>query len=246
MIFWRLILAHLLIDFTFQTNFIAEWKKRNVWGALLHSLMFLVFGVILCCWFPDPNQSLLRWEWTYLTDIWVMTANNTIIIQGWMAILLITILHFIEDEWRVWTIQKLNSPDTMFFFIWDQIIHVILIFVFFPERFGIHPELWVMFAILFVLTTHFTTIFIYYLEKDIFGHTNVLIHDKYTAMTERVVTAMSLLLPGWWALSFLVLWTARGVGLRFLRKPQGFSWTNLLVGNGMAVFFGLLARWIYY
>ncbi|MFH1368673.1 MAG: DUF3307 domain-containing protein [Elusimicrobiota bacterium] len=232
MIFWRLILAHLLIDFTFQTNFIAEWKRRNVWGALLHSMMFLVVGTILC--------------WGYLTDIWVMAGNNMVIIQGWMALVLLTIFHFMEDEWRVWTIQKLNSPDTMFFFIWDQVIHIVFIFVLFPQSFGIHPEPWVLLAILFVLTTHFTTIFIYYLEKDVFGQTNVLVHDKYFSMIERLITALALLLPGWWALSFLFVWIARAVISSFWRRPQGFTWTNIIVGNSMAALFGFLARLVYY
>lgn len=232
MIFWRLILAHLLIDFTLQTNFIAEWKKRNVWGALLHAMLFLVVGTALC--------------WGYLTDIWVMAANNTIIIQGWMALVLLTILHFMEDEWRVWTIQKLNSKDSFAFFIWDQVIHIVLIFVFFPVQFGIHPESWVLLAIIFVLTTHFTTIFIYYLEKDIFGQTQVLVHNKYFSIIERLATALALLLPGWWGLSFLVIWAVRYMLTIFRVKPDGFSWTNILVGNAMAAIFGFLARLVYY
>jgi len=232
MILWRLILAHLLIDFTFQTNYIAEWKKRNVWGAALHSALFLVVGSILC--------------WGYLTDIW-MIVGGQFIIQGWMAILLLTMLHFFEDEWRVWTIQKLNSPDSFVFFIWDQVIHIVLILVFFPAQFGIKTdETWVILAILFILTTHFTTIVIYYIEKDSFGHTTVLTHGKYYFMVERLLVAVCLLLPGYWALSFLGIWLIRTLISRIWKTLLVTSWTNIMVGNALAIVFGFLARLIYY
>jgi len=232
MILWRLILAHLLIDFTFQTNFIAEWKKRNVWGAALHSALFLAVGSILC--------------WGYLTDIW-MIVGGQFIIQGWMAILLLTMLHFFEDEWRVWTIQKLNSPDTFVFFIWDQVIHIVMILVFFPAQFGIKTdETWVILAILFILTTHFTTIVIYYIEKDRFGHTEVLTHGKYYFMAERLLVAVCILLPGAWALSFLGIWLIRLAITRIWKKLLVTSWTNIMVGNALAIVFGILARLVYY
>ena len=37
-IFWRLILAHFLADFTFQTNAVASWKRQSVWGMAVHVL----------------------------------------------------------------------------------------------------------------------------------------------------------------------------------------------------------------
>lgn len=231
MILWRLVLAHLLADFTFQTNFIAAWKKRNVWGGILHSSMFLVISAALC--------------WGYLTDIWLIVGGQ-LIIQGWMALILLTILHFVEDEWRVWTIQRFNSPDNFAFFIWDQIIHLILIFVFFPAQLGIRTdETWVVLAILFVLTTHFTTIVVYYIEKDIFGRTDALADDKYYFMAERLLIAVCFLLPGWWALSFLAVWGARALLMKIFKKMPVTSWTNILIGNGLAIIFGLFARIIY-
>jgi hypothetical protein len=231
MILWRLVLAHLLADFTFQTNFIAAWKKRNVWGGILHSAMFLVIGTALC--------------WGYLTDIWVIVGGE-LIIQGWMALILLSILHFVEDEWRVWTIQKFNSPDNFAFFVWDQVIHLILIFVFFPAQLGFKTdETWVVLAILFVLTTHFTTIFVYYIEKDIFNRTDALADDKYVFMAERLLIAVCFLLPGWWAFSFLGVWALRTLVTRMFKKMPATSWTNILIGNGMAVLFGLFARLIY-
>ena len=167
-IFWRLILAHLLTDFTLQTNFIAGWKRKNLWGGMAHSLVFFVCSWVLC--------------YGRLTDVWVTFGNN-VVIQGWTAITLLTILHFLEDEWRVWTIQRLNSPDNIWFFLWDQFIHFVLIFVFFPVQNGFNPEKGILLAILFILTTHYATIFIYYMEKDFFGHAELITEKKYYSMT---------------------------------------------------------------
>ena len=35
-IFWRLVLGHLIGDFTLQTNYIAAWKRRSVLGMVVH------------------------------------------------------------------------------------------------------------------------------------------------------------------------------------------------------------------
>ena len=47
-IFWRLVLAHLLADFTFQTDFIAKWKRESIFGGLIHSFIFFVCASLLC------------------------------------------------------------------------------------------------------------------------------------------------------------------------------------------------------
>ncbi|MCB4791324.1 MAG: DUF3307 domain-containing protein [Elusimicrobia bacterium] len=229
-IFWRLILAHLLTDFTLQTNFIAKWKRETVWGCIAHSLVFMISAGILC--------------YEYLTATWVTIGPN-IIIYGWMAILFLTIFHFFEDQWRIWTIQKLDSPDSFPFFLWDQFIHVIFIFVLFPQNGGLFPEKWVLLLILFILTTHFTTIFIYYFEKGIYGQAQIPLGRKYISMTARLVIAMTLLLPGKWALSFIVIFLADEIYHRLTNK-QEFTRVNWMIGNLLAVIFGLIARYVYY
>ena len=48
-IFWRLVLAHFIADFTLQTNKRGQWKRVSRWGmivhVLCHPLMYLLF-----CW----------------------------------------------------------------------------------------------------------------------------------------------------------------------------------------------------
>lgn len=229
-VLWRLVLAHFLTDFTFQTNFVANWKREKLWGALFHSGLFFVCGAALC--------------FNNLGEVW-FSVKNIIVLKGWVTLAILTLLHFIEDEWRVWTIKKMKSPDILPFFLWDQFIHLMFIFVFAPKEDGLVSEKWVLLAILLILVTHFTTIMIYYIEKDIFGKTKVLTQEKYYSMSERVVTGMILLLPGWWALGVLVFWLARAV-INRVKGNFEFSWTNIIVGNLLAIVFGFCARLIYY
>lgn len=228
-VFWRLILAHLLTDFTFQTDFIARWKRSSLLGGFVHSFIFFACASMLTV--------------GYLDEVWLNIG--TVAINGWGALALLTLFHFMEDEWRIWTIQKKNSPDSFFFFLLDQFIHVALIFIFFPRQNMSFPEQWVIFAILFVLTTHFTSIFLYFIEKDLFGYTRLLTNGKYYAMAERLMTALTLLLPGWWGFIFLSVWLVRVFTCRSWREHD-YSRISVILGNVMAILFGLLARIVLY
>ena len=83
-IFFRLILGHLLADFTFQTNYIAEGKRRKLSILILHVLIHPVCYLFLL--FP------------YLNQVWVTWGG--VPLNGWGCIAIITVLHFIEDYFK--------------------------------------------------------------------------------------------------------------------------------------------------
>lgn len=227
-IFMRLLFAHLLTDFTFQNNFIAAWKRKSIFGVIAHCLIFFICGAILC--------------FNYNNDIWFVPLK----INGWGILLCLTVLHFIEDQWRIQSIYKKSNSDSFFFFILDQVIHIALLFFLVPFRLSEHIEKWIVLGIIFVLTTHFTSVFIYFLEKDIQGYSKHLTNEKYYFMIERLAISLTLLLPGWWVLSSVVVWL-----LMFMKQKRyctqcTYSILNIILGNCMAVFFGLTARLIYY
>lgn len=230
-IFWRLVLAHLLTDFTFQTNTVARWKRESVWGTIFHSFLFTGCGFVL--------------TWQYLTDIWIIFQQGTIILQGWVCIILISISHFLEDEWRVWTITKLNSPDSFYFFLWDQFIHLVLIFTFSPIISGPIIEQWVFLGIILILLTNFSTIFIYFLEKDVFGKAEVPGgKEKYLPMIERITVAIGLflgryflfLIPTIIAIRFLIQWRWQN---------NNISWLHIGMNYFLGITLGLFSR-LYY
>ena len=115
-IFWRLVLGHLIGDFTLQTNFIAAWKRRSIWGVFVH------------CGIHPVIYSILLWR--YLGQVWFQIGPLQF--TGCVCVPIIFISHFIEDEWRIWSVSKKGAPDNTFFYVWDQVIHYAVIFTFSP------------------------------------------------------------------------------------------------------------------
>ena len=119
-IFWRLILAHFIADFTLQTNRIATWKRESKWGMVAHTLTHPIVSVLL--------------TWPYLNWSWVQFHGFAL--NGWVCVGLITLFHWLEDEWRVWSILQTGSPDSTGFFLWDQVVHLTIILAVSPSIAG--------------------------------------------------------------------------------------------------------------
>ncbi|OGS20468.1 MAG: hypothetical protein A3J83_03460 [Elusimicrobia bacterium RIFOXYA2_FULL_40_6] len=234
-IFWRLLLAHFLTDFTLQTNFMAKWKRESAWGVLAHSSVFLLLSMIFCM-FSDGFSGLTT---QYLFSTWWK-------LPGWLCIALIFFIHFGEDYYRIWSIKEGGSSDNILFFLWDQFIHIILIFLFSPidTTFAI-SEKWVVIAILLVLVTHFSSILIYYVEQLMFGpeQTATRLKGKYHLMLERLIIFGCFLLPGRLWLAVIGVLLARFI----VYKPAyDFSKANVISGIILSVLIGVLSRLIIY
>ncbi|OGS17575.1 MAG: hypothetical protein A2219_01345 [Elusimicrobia bacterium RIFOXYA2_FULL_50_26] len=229
-IFWRLLLAHLLTDFTFQTDFLARWKLKSIAGVLVHSLVFFVCAGALC--FPEIN------------DVWPI-KEPYVALRGWLVIAILSLLHFLEDGWRVWAINRENSSDSFAFFLWDQFTHYFMLFVFAPAGGGLLPGKWVSLGIIFVLATHFSAIVIYYIQKGLRNPVQIMRKEKYYFILERFAIAAALMLPGFWALTFAVVLLMRKA-VKKISFPSPFSPVNLAASPLLAITFGTLARIIFY
>jgi hypothetical protein len=233
-IFWRLIFGHYLSDFTLQSNFINRWKRSSFWGMVVHCATHPVICAIA--------------TWPYLNDVWLdlKIARFT----GWACLLIVFIGHFAEDYWRVFTIFEYQTPDNTLYFVWDQIVHYAVIFAVAPLTFAATriawmPEKWPVWGALFVLTTHASTVFIYYVEKDLYGREYPHDREKYIGIVERLVLASCLLIPGhFWPLLALA-WIAVMHTARQSRKVQ-LSWPSFYIGALAAILCGFAARMIYY
>lgn len=235
-IFWRLLFGHMLADFTFQTNFINRWKRTSFWGLLAHCLMHPAFYVALC--------------WPYLGEYWV--ENVLVRFNGWTCILIVFLVHWLEDWWRVYTIFKYNMPDDTVFFLWDQIIHYSVLFAVVPMAVGsaassgFFPERWPVLGCLFVVVTHACTVLVYFLEKDIHGADYPGFDEKHLAMAERLVLALCFLFP---SPAGAALLSAVWLGVMFfLRRRRLFDLSafTFYMGAAISVLSGLAARAIYY
>lgn len=235
-ILWRLVFGHLLADFTFQTNHINAWKRKNLTGLLVHCGMHPLFYVALA--------------WPLLNERWM--DNSLFHLNGWWCIGLIFVTHFLEDWWRVYTIKRYGVPDNTLFFFWDQIIHFSVLFAVAPlamlsaGQTGFFPEKWPVLGCLFVLTTHACTVLVYFLEKDLHGGDFPGDDLKYLAMAERLVLSLCFLFPTAFGAGALA---AGWLGVMFfLRRKRLFDLTTFTfyMGATVAVLCGLAARVVYY
>lgn len=225
-LFWRLTLAHFIADFTLQTNAIADWKRRSKWGMVVHILTHPVVSVPLV--------------WPYLFQTWIQTRGFHL--EGWMCVGLIAFFHWLQDEWRVWSIQASGSPDSAEFFLWDQVVHLTLILAFSPTLPNAKTEPWVFILLCAALLAHFTSVLIFFLENDLWGNSQVLGEKKYYYIGERFLGASLFLLPGMWFL--LALGWVGWIFYLTYRRHQERTWIHLAAGNGAVVLLGLIARGI--
>ena len=223
-IFWRLILAHFIADFTFQTNKVASWKRESRTGMLVHILTHPVVAYAL--------------TWPYLDMTWVDT--RWVRLNGWVCVALITLFHWLEDEWRVWSIQETASPDSTGFFLWDQVVHLTMILALSPTQTLPSIDAWVMPALCVALLAHFVSVLIFFIENDLWGKSLVLAHKKYIFIGERLIGASLFLLPG--PLFLLAFGWLGWIAYLYYYKSQERTWVHLVVGNTAVVLLGLFAR----
>ena len=167
LIFWRLVLAHLISDFTLQLNVVNRLKRSVWWGMAVHVGTHLALSLALV--------------WPYLGDVWFKAGPLRL--SGWECLAAIMVLHWLQDYWRIFAIRKFNTADGTIHFLWDQFIHLGTLFVFSP-LFGFQqsgsfvPEKWAALCAIFVLVTHFTTVLVYFIEKDFYK-------EEFPAIAEK-------------------------------------------------------------
>jgi hypothetical protein len=223
-VFWRLILAHFVADFTFQTNHVANWKRESRWGMVFHVVTHPV--------------TYAAFTWSYISQPWVVTRWFSL--NGWICIGFLALFHWIEDEWRVWSIQETGSPDSTKFFLADQLVHIVMILAFAPIQPGATTPTWVFVALCLVLLSHFTSVLVFFLENDMWGRSEVLQNKKYIYIGERIIGAAFFLLPGIWMIC-AIGWLGYIFYLHY-HKTQDRTWVHTVVGNVAVVLLGLISR----
>jgi Protein of unknown function (DUF3307) len=223
-IFYRLLFGHLLADFTFQTNYIAEWKRRSIWGLLAH------VAIHPACY--------LFMAWPYMSSVWASPFD--VALTGWICVGILTVLHFVEDWIRVSMVNR-GVPDNTLFYLWDQAIHILFLWLLSPTSSQpLYNRLYVLGSV-FVLVTHCATVTVWFIEKDIFGRDYPDTEEKYISMLQRLVLWLAFFLPHpWWmlVLVFVVVTFGRHVWM----KKVDFSWTSVILGQLLAIACGLFSR----
>lgn len=223
-IFFRLLFGHLLADFTFQTNFIADWKRRSIFGLLTHVLIHPICYVVVA--------------WPYLNTVWVRTSHFYLV--GWVCILIAAFLHFVEDWVRVKMVNG-TWPDNTVFYIWDQVVHIVILWVLSPTSRQSLSNHWFIIGSLFVWVTHCATVTVWFIEKDISGIAYPETEEKYFSMLYRLVVWLTFFLPSpWWIFALLfILFTFTP---NKLAKRIDFRWANFVMGLVLTIGAGVISR----
>ncbi|MBT3392512.1 MAG: DUF3307 domain-containing protein [Elusimicrobiaceae bacterium] len=233
-IFWRLILAHLLADYVFQTKEFIFWKRNSLLGVLAHSVIHFLTSILL--------------TFSYLNEIWIQLGSFKI--NGWLAITIITTIHFIIDAISR-TSVKYKNKRTLFFF-GDQISHFLIIFMFsapnlFAQTGSLFAEKAVIVIAFLLLTTHFTTFLTYCIESDLFNTTLPFptLDERYLTIAYRIIFYLLFLLPGYLWIGFILVWLGVGIVVKKKRLID-ISAFNFYTAFGLTALFGIIARIIIY
>jgi hypothetical protein len=232
-IFWRLLLAHLLADFTLQFDAVNRLKRRSFWGMALHCATHFVVSVLF--------------TWNYLPQAWVKIGRLPV--NGWWAISLMFALHFVVDELRIYSMKELGYKDGTVSFLLDQLLHFYVLFmispVVIPNKDFLMAEKWTGIAAMLVLVTHFTTVLVYFVEKDLSGKGFPAFDEKYFLIFERVVLWAFFFVGGYWWTPFAVAWVFQ---IFYVRRKRiiDLSRTNVALSVLITSALGLWTRYIYY
>ncbi len=223
-IFSRLLFGHLLADFTFQTNYLAEWKRHSFKGLFVHVAIHPLCYIVLV--------------WPFINTVWV--SYGSVGLNGWICILIATLIHFLEDWFRVRQISN-GWEDNTLFYLWDQAVHIVVLWFLCPGMSQPAQETWPIIGTLFVLVTHCATVTIWFIEKDIYGRSYPETEEKYISILQRLVVWLAFFLPHpWWLVVLgVVLFT---FGRHIWTRRLDFSWASVFMGNVIAIGCGLIAR----
>lgn len=232
-IFWRLLLSHLLADFTLQFDIVNRWKRQSITGMLIHCFTHFVTATILC--------------YSYLKVVWI--DWGFIKIYGWTAILLLLIFHFIVDEVRVYSMKKWGYRDSTIMFLLDQFLHIFVIFMLAPmdgfDNGKFLTEKWVGIVSMFIIISHATTVLIYFIEKDLHQKRFPGFDEKYFLIFERIVLWALFLVKGYWWIPFMIAWIIQVFYIR-RKRIMDLSSLNIYLSIIITLIFGFWTRYLFF
>ena len=231
MIFWQLLLAHLIGDFPLQFNEIFRLKVKSKWGVLLHCAIVVMISAL----FLVP---------------YVLTM------QMWCGIIILICSHFIIDWTRVILSKKANL-DNLWMFLLDQGLHILIVWLvsqiisyppfiiplILPEsiRDVLENKQIILTMCGFIAAGYFGAILIHYLKKMfINGYTSQSLSTKRYGIVERLLIMVLILMPG---LFFLFIPTILFARMSISRvKEEEYSLFDSIVSMAFAVIFGLILK----
>ena len=233
-VFWHLLLAHLLADFTLHTDYIYQKKISNPFkGLTVHGLVYLVCLSICCL--------------PYLEINWFTFAN--IPFNGVESIFLLTFIHMVSDCIDVSDNHDIIGIDALMFVCW-QLIEISVLFIVTPF---VTKETVLSFWILkfiiilcgLIISAHLLMVLIHLFIKD-FVHKNYPSFDeRYVSMIYRGGLYMALILPSNIAYVIAAIWIICLFAI-FKMKEVNFMSGKNIAGTVLTLLIALGVRWLIY
>ena len=233
-VFWHLLLAHLLADFPLHTDYIYNKKIKNPFkGLCVHGLVYLVCLMVCCL--------------PYLEIKWFTIGS--VAFDGVETIFLLTLIHIFSDYIDVSDNHDLIGINALMFVAW-QIIEITILFLvspFIDTAQGI--SLWILKFIIIlnglIIATYLFMVLIHLFIKD-FVHKNYPTFDeRYVSMIYRAGLYMALILPSWFAYVTAVVWIICLV-IVFHIKQVSFMSSKNIAGTILTFCTAILIRKLIY
>lgn len=230
MIFYQLLLAHLIADFPLQFNELFKLKVKSKWGVLLHcAIVGVISGLFL---FP-----------------YIFTP------QMWFGIIILVTAHFIIDYIRILFTNKTHL-DNLWMFLLDQFSHIAIVWLVSLMIISIdippltisdfiegvmYDKKIIVTASGFIAAGYFGAIVIHYLKKIfIKEYINQSLLTKRYGIIERVLVMILILMPG---LFFLFIPTVLITRMAISRvREEEYSLFDSIASTTIAVSFGLILK----
>jgi len=206
MTFYYLLLGHLLGDFTFQTDRIAEYKNKELNWIALHSLIVTLSMLLFALPFGLKLMAL-------------------VLVNG--------LLHFFIDYFKTKiTIKKPLSA--LIYFLTDQAIHIYIIYLISIlsspdiESLPFSKEK-IIFLIAFIFTLSFSTILVQMILKIIFSkysHSFFIKNERAIGNITRVIAFLTFFFSFIYSYLFLVILMMLLTILIYFYRKKWYQWMN--------------------
>lgn len=220
-LFWRLIAAHLMGDFLFQSNKLAHWKQQSWKGVLVHSSIVMVVSVLFTV---DYIATLFPW----LIVLWIS--------------------HFAIDQIKMMILKRKPSWDTIVCFSIDQMLHLVVAYAISMHCASVMllppSETWMMIFACIAFLTYPMTITLYYFDRWLDNNAVLERSEKLYGTFERVAIAGCFLLPGIAWLLCIVFFVKRWI--LFKHKLMRFNRVHAIGSCLSAVGIGIVLRMFFY
>ncbi|MBQ4493619.1 MAG: DUF3307 domain-containing protein [Elusimicrobiaceae bacterium] len=233
-IFWRLVLAHLMADFLFHFNFIYKLKNTKVFaGYFVHGVVFFLSAVICC---QD-----------FLFIPWLRTPFFTL--NGAQSILVLSILHAGLDKINPSETRSFKGYNLSLFLLW-QAIEIMLLFIFapfvsVPGKSFIVGDKFIFILIGVLISTYFFMVLIHLFKRDFCQGTYPIFDERFVSTLYRLSLYLLLLIPGFSGYLLGGIWAFCGA---ILKKPLVIDNCpyRLYGGTAITIILALIMRFFIY